>query len=179
MLLFFVWTGASNVGGFSLPDADTVLLILALLLMVVGVAAAFRPVRRACWSRPGGRCARVRVRSVGCSEPGSGRRAPRRVDRHHADLCRRGGLHHPGLRRRLTLPQTGAAYLGAVVIATLAPTPGGLGAFESALIAGLTGFGLASGIAVSATLTFRLATFWLPILPGWFAFGWMQRNQEL
>ena len=46
MLLFFVWTGASNVGGFSLPDADTVLLILAVLLMVVGVAAAFRPVRR-------------------------------------------------------------------------------------------------------------------------------------
>ena len=79
----------------------------------------------------------------------------------------------------LTLPQTGAAYLGAVVIATVAPTPGGLGAFESALIAGLTGFGLPSGIAVSATLTFRLATFWLPILPGWFAFGWMQRNQEL
>ena len=47
------------------------------------------------------------------------------------------------------------------------------------MIAGLTGFGLGAGAAVSATLAFRLATFWLPILPGWLAFGWMQRNDEV
>jgi uncharacterized membrane protein YbhN (UPF0104 family) len=54
-----------------------------------------------------------------------------------------------------------------------------LGALESALIAALTGFGLSSGAAVSATLTFRLLTFWLPVLPGWFSLGWMQRNEEV
>ena len=79
----------------------------------------------------------------------------------------------------LTVAEIGAAYLGAVALATFAPTPGGLGALESAMIAGLTAFGLPAGAAVSATLTFRLATFWLPILPGWFTFGWMQRNDEL
>ena len=47
------------------------------------------------------------------------------------------------------------------------------------MIAGLTGFGLDSGVAVSATLTFRLATFWLPILPGWAVLRWMERNDEL
>ncbi|MGI9643702.1 MAG: lysylphosphatidylglycerol synthase transmembrane domain-containing protein, partial [Ilumatobacteraceae bacterium] len=80
---------------------------------------------------------------------------------------------------RVSGAEIGVAYLGAVAIATFAPTPGGLGALESAMIAGLTGFGLPAGPAVSATLTFRLATFWLPILPGWLAFGWMQRNDEL
>ena len=79
----------------------------------------------------------------------------------------------------LGFPQIGAAYLVAMTIATFAPTPGGLGAVEAALIAALTGFGLSDGIAVSAVLTFRLATFWLPIPPGWLTFAWMQRNGEL
>ena len=44
------------------------------------------------------------------------------------------------------------------------------------MIAGLTGFGLDGAVAVSATLTFRLATFWLPILPGWLSFQALQRR---
>ena len=47
------------------------------------------------------------------------------------------------------------------------------------MITALTGFGMSSGAAVSATLSFRLATYWLPILPGWISFTWMQRNEEL
>ena len=34
------------------------------------------------------------------------------------------------------------------------------------MIAALSGFGLDAPIAISAVLTFRLATFWLPIAPG-------------
>ena len=79
----------------------------------------------------------------------------------------------------VSLPQVGTAYLVAVALATLSPTPGGLGALESAMIAGLTGFGLDSAVAVSATLTFRLATFWLPILPGWLVMTRMERDGEL
>ena len=67
----------------------------------------------------------------------------------------------------------------AVTIATIAPTPGGLGALEATMIAALAGFGMDHGPAVGAVLTFRLATFWLPILPGWYTFAWMQRNGEL
>ena len=41
--------------------------------------------------------------------------------------------------------QVGAVYLGASLIAAAAPTPGGLGAMEAALVAGLTGVGIGPG----------------------------------
>jgi glycosyltransferase 2 family protein len=40
--------------------------------------------------------------------------------------------------------------------------------------AGLTGVGISSGAAVSAVLTFRLATYWLPVLPGWLCLHLLQ-----
>lgn len=39
-----------------------------------------------------------------------------------------------------------------------------------------SGLGVA---AVSAALAFRLLTYWLPTLPGWLMFHWMERNHEL
>lgn len=65
-----------------------------------------------------------------------------------------------------------AVYLAAAAIASLAPTPGGLGALEAALVAGLTAVGGVAGTAVGGVLVFRLLTFWLPILPG----AWMLRS---
>ena len=79
----------------------------------------------------------------------------------------------------LSVPEICTAFIVAVTIATIAPTPGGLGALEATMIAALAGFGMDHGPAVGAVLTFRLATFWLPILPGWYTFAWMQRNGEL
>ena len=38
---------------------------------------------------------------------------------------------------------------------------------EAALVAGPTGVGMQAGPAVSAVLLYRLATYWLPVLPGW------------
>ena len=40
------------------------------------------------------------------------------------------------------IAEIGAVYLGAAVIAAASPTPGGLGAIEAALVAGLTGIGV-------------------------------------
>ena len=57
-------------------------------------------------------------------------------------------------------------YLVAATIAAIAPTPGGLGAMEAALVAGLTRLAIPGGQAVAATLAFRLATFWLPLAVG-------------
>ena len=37
------------------------------------------------------------------------------------------------------------------------------------MIAGLVGAGMSGTAAVPAVFLFRLATFWLPILPGWIA----------
>ncbi|MGY1726454.1 lysylphosphatidylglycerol synthase domain-containing protein [Geodermatophilus sp. SYSU D01062] len=46
------------------------------------------------------------------------------------------------------------------------PTPGGLGALEAALIAGLVGVGMDHTVAVPAVFLHRIATFRLPVLPG-------------
>jgi uncharacterized membrane protein YbhN (UPF0104 family) len=70
-------------------------------------------------------------------------------------------------------------YLAGSTLGQVAPTPGGLGAVEAALAAGLTATGIPSGVAISATLLFRLVTFWLPTIPGWFAFRWLQQKQAL
>lgn len=51
-------------------------------------------------------------------------------------------------------------------VAQAAPTPGGLGAMEAALIGGLVAAGMDNSIAVPAVFLYRLATFWLPILSG-------------
>ena len=75
--------------------------------------------------------------------------------------------------------QIGAVYLGASLVAAAAPTPGGLGAMETASIAGLMGIGIPSGPAVSAVLLYRLATYWLPVPPGWLSWRLLQRMDYL
>jgi len=52
-----------------------------------------------------------------------------------------------------------------------------LGAIEAALIAGLTGVGMPAGPAVSAVLLHRLATYWLPVAPGWLSWRVLQRRE--
>ena len=47
---------------------------------------------------------------------------------------------------------------------------------EAALVAGLTGVGMDPGEAVAAVLSYRLATYWLPILPGWISFHILERR---
>lgn len=70
-------------------------------------------------------------------------------------------------------------YLAGATIGQAAPTPGGLGAVEAALAAGLTAAGVPGGLAVSSVLLFRVMTFWLPTVPGWLAFNSLQKNQLL
>lgn len=64
--------------------------------------------------------------------------------------------------------------VGAVV-----PTPGGLGAVEGALTAGLASAGMANAVAVSVVLVFRLLTYWARIPMGWAAMQFLQRRGEL
>ncbi len=70
-------------------------------------------------------------------------------------------------------------YLAGSAVGSAVPTPGGLGAVEAALAGGLTAAGVSGDIAVSAVLLYRLATFWLPVAPGYLAFGWLQRRNLL
>jgi uncharacterized membrane protein YbhN (UPF0104 family) len=50
---------------------------------------------------------------------------------------------------------------------------------EAALVAGLTASGIPSGTALSGVLLYRVATFWLPVLPGWYAFANLQSKNAL
>jgi glycosyltransferase 2 family protein len=79
----------------------------------------------------------------------------------------------------LGFAQVGAIYLVGAAIGSAAPTPGGLGALEAALIAGLVAAGMSNDIAVPTVFLFRLATFWLPILPGWAAFHHLRKEDYL
>ncbi|TQS28161.1 flippase-like domain-containing protein [Microbispora sp. KK1-11] len=70
-------------------------------------------------------------------------------------------------------------FLAGNAIGSAAPTPGGLGAVEYALSLGLQVAGVPGPIATSAVLLFRLMTFWLPVLPGWASFAYLQRQNAL
>jgi glycosyltransferase 2 family protein len=80
---------------------------------------------------------------------------------------------HPAL-----LPAA-VVYLAGNTVGSLAPTPGGLGAVEAVLAAGLTAMGIPAHEAIPAVLVFRVATFWLPIPLGWLSFVALQRSGTL
>ncbi len=79
----------------------------------------------------------------------------------------------------LPFATVGAVYLAGAAVAMAAPTPGGLGAMEAALIAGLVAAGMSNTIAIPAVFLYRFATFWLPILPGWGSFAWLKRRDYI
>jgi glycosyltransferase 2 family protein len=70
-------------------------------------------------------------------------------------------------------------YLVGSIISSAAPTPGGIGAVEATLVAGLTSAGMPSDTALGAVLLFRVTTFWIPLLPGWIAFTMLQRSGDV
>jgi uncharacterized membrane protein YbhN (UPF0104 family) len=72
-----------------------------------------------------------------------------------------------------------AVYLGAAAAGSLVPTPGGIGAVEAALVAGLAAAGLALPVATAATLLSRLVAVWLPALPGLAAVAVLRRRHLL
>jgi uncharacterized protein (TIRG00374 family) len=70
-------------------------------------------------------------------------------------------------------------YLAGNTVGSFAPTPGGLGAIEAVLAAGLTGIGVPAHQAIPAVLIFRIATFWLPIPAGWLSYVVLRRHGTL
>jgi glycosyltransferase 2 family protein len=72
-----------------------------------------------------------------------------------------------------------AVFLAGTALAAAAPTPGGLGALEAALVAGLGQVGVLASPAVAAVLLSRIIGYWLPVLPGWLAFTVATRNGTL
>jgi glycosyltransferase 2 family protein len=79
----------------------------------------------------------------------------------------------------IPIAKIGFVYLTASVAASIIPTPGGLGAVETALTTGLVLAGMQSPTAFSAVLLFRILSFWLPIPVGWFALNYLERHRDL
>ncbi|MHA7649873.1 lysylphosphatidylglycerol synthase transmembrane domain-containing protein [Mycobacterium sp. ML4] len=61
-------------------------------------------------------------------------------------------------------------------LASAAPTPGGVGAVEAALIGGLAAFGVPAAIGVPSVLLYRVLTCWLPVFVGWPVMRWLTKN---
>jgi uncharacterized membrane protein YbhN (UPF0104 family)/tRNA A-37 threonylcarbamoyl transferase component Bud32 len=74
---------------------------------------------------------------------------------------------------------TAAIYLAGNTVGSIAPTPGGLGAVEAVMSAGLTAIGIPAHEAFPAVLIFRAATFWLPIPSGWLSYVMLSRSGTL
>jgi glycosyltransferase 2 family protein len=79
----------------------------------------------------------------------------------------------------LPLEAVAVVYLTGSAIGSIVPTPGGLGAVEAALTAGLTAAGLTGATAISSVLLFRTVTFWIPVPLGWAALNYLQRHDQL
>ncbi len=64
-------------------------------------------------------------------------------------------------------------------LASAAPTPGGVGAVEAALIGGLAAFGVPAAIGVPAVLLYRILTTWLPVFIGWPIMRWLSARDMI
>jgi glycosyltransferase 2 family protein len=178
MFVFFVWAGRSALGSISLPSWSVVAIGVGIVATLVVAAVAIPATRKLLATKL------VPVLGRAWSGLAAVMRSPGKIAlllggsvmltlsyvlaMYFSTVAFGGGLD---------LAQVGAVYLVGAAIATVAPTPGGLGALEAAVIAGLVGAGMSNATAVPAVFLFRLATYWLPILPGWFAFNYLRREQ--
>ena len=176
LVIFFTWVGHTMAHTFKVPSSSKLLVILSIAAAVIGIVMATRQGRRFAARKllPPVRSSLASLLQVARSPAklallfgGSALVTLAYVGGLVASVEAFGG--GPGIA------EVGAVYMAAAAVAAVSPTPGGLGSFETAAIAGLNGIGLSSGTAVSAVLTFRLATYWLPVLPGWISWHLLQR----
>ncbi|WP_083980112.1 lysylphosphatidylglycerol synthase transmembrane domain-containing protein [Demequina salsinemoris] len=78
----------------------------------------------------------------------------------------------------LALIDVAVLYFLSNAVGALVPTPGGLGAVEGALIAGLTAAGLGA-VAVPVAIIYRLISYWARIPMGYFSMRFLQRRGEI
>jgi undecaprenyl-diphosphatase len=173
-VIFLTTAGRSASEGIPLPSGQTVLLVLVVLMTLAGLVMLIP------WGR---RVFLQRVWPI-LRKAGSGMASLMESPVRMAMLL--GGSVLISLSYILSLwysveafgggvgfVSVAAVFLAGTAVAQAAPTPGGIGAAEAALIAGLTTFGLDASVAVPAVFLYRFATFWLPVLPGWLAYRFL------
>jgi glycosyltransferase 2 family protein len=179
LFVFFTWAGRSG-SAFSMPSSSRILVVIAVVLALFGLAMATRRGRRLVSAHVIPAIKQSLASIVALS------RSPRRM---LALLLGSTGVTlayilaltcaSNAFDGGVSLAQVGAVYLGASLLAAAAPTPGGLGALEAALVAGFTAIGMDGAVAVATVLSYRLATYWLPILPGWISLRFIERRNYI
>ena len=158
LVIFFAWAGRSTANAFKLPSSSTLLVILGVAAAVIGIVIATRQGRRLAARKllPSLRSSLASLRRVA--------RSPARLTLLFGGsalvtLAYVGGLvaSVQAFGGGAGIAQIGAVYMASAAVAAASPTPGGVGAIEPLLIAGLTGIGISSGAAVSAVVISRLA----------------------
>jgi undecaprenyl-diphosphatase len=181
LLIFALWAGRDAFGSISLPDPTVALYGLAGVAAVTGIGFAIPAVR----NQITGRLVPIVRRSLGGLT--STLRHPGKVALLLGGSALVTFAYLVALffaveafgGSDLSFAQVGSIYLVASAIATVAPTPGGLGALEAAAIAGLVAAGMPNAIAVPSVFLYRLATFWIPVVPGWIALTYLERTEYL
>jgi len=89
------------------------------------------------------------------------------------------GLFAQAFGYDVSLPELLVINISVSLLATIVPIPGGVGVAEFGLTLGLTAAGMEPEAAIAAVLLYRISTFYLPPLWGFFAMRWLQRNRYL
>lgn len=176
-IIFLIWAGPEGLGSIELPDLGALVFGVGVLVVLAAGSFALPAVRGAVTQRV------VPVLKRGVDGALAVARSPRQLvlllgGSSVVTLSYIASLYVSMLAfgGDLRFATVAVFYLAGSALAAAVPTPGGLGAVEAALVAGLIAGGLDNTIAVPAVFLYRAFTFWLPILPGWACFTWLQRR---
>ncbi|KAA0021648.1 lysylphosphatidylglycerol synthase transmembrane domain-containing protein [Antrihabitans cavernicola] len=180
LLIFSVAAGTSADLSHFVPDPTVIYLIAGAVLGVLGTFMFVPKLRR--WLRDS---VRPQVAEV-LSELGDLMRDPKRF----AIIVLGCGATTLGAALALWVSVEafggGTTFITVTVVtmiggtlASAAPTPGGVGAVEAALIGGLAAFGLPASIAVPSVLLYRVLTCWLPVFCGWPTLRWLDSKDMI
>jgi uncharacterized membrane protein YbhN (UPF0104 family) len=89
------------------------------------------------------------------------------------------GLFARALGFPLSIADLLVINMGTSLFSSLIPVPGGIGVVEGGLVVGLSSDGMTQSAAFATVLLYRICTFYLPPIWGWFALRWLRRNQYL
>ncbi len=178
LVLFGFVTGSTGTATENLAPSRMIVIVLLAVAVAAGAAAMVPPIRRLAADRLRSMFSGVLPRLADVLQ------SPRKLITGFGGtllltasfvLCLDASIRAFG--GELAWTSVVVVFLTANALGSAAPTPGGLGAVEGALSVGLTISGLPAETATSAVLLFRLLTFWLPVLPGWGAFAYLQRKE--
>jgi uncharacterized membrane protein YbhN (UPF0104 family) len=89
------------------------------------------------------------------------------------------GLMCLALGYHISLTDLLVINLSVSLFASFIPIPGGIGVVEGGLMVGLSGLGVPQSAALAIAILYRVCTFYLPPVAGWFAMRWLTRNSYL